>query len=310
MPSDQNNDRHNFQQISLLVDMNSLDNVFEEVKTLYLDMFNQGDLSSLVAVFEDVVSLFRGRFSGYKACDTPYHNIKHTTDVFLAMARLMHGAHIAGIKMEENDTRMGLIAALMHDTGYMLRDSDSLSNGARLAPMHVRRSVDFMTLCLTQNGFPKDQISQTTKIILFTEHENADGIQSGLSKKQHLLGNMMASADLLGQTADRTYLEKLPLLFSEFNEVGIGNYNSELDLIKDAALFNDQMHERLANQLDNVKRFLSNHFQVRWHIDVDLYQIAINRSMAYLESVLKNEENEYKSHFRRSLKPKKAVTLG
>ncbi len=54
-------------------------------------MFDNGDVSSLVAVFDDVVSLFQGRFPGYKACDTPYHNLRHTTDVFLGMARLVHG---------------------------------------------------------------------------------------------------------------------------------------------------------------------------------------------------------------------------
>ena len=305
MPSDQNNDRHNFQQISLLVDMNSLDNVFEEVKTLYLDMFNQGDLSSLVAVFEDVVFLFQGRCHGYKACDTPYHNLKHTTDVFLAMTRLLHGARVAGKEFSEINVRMGIIAALMHDSGYMRKETDRQPSGARLAPMHVRRSVEFMTQCLTQHGFPKKQISRTAEIILYTDHEKAaSGMPSGLSKTHRMLGNMLASADLLAQTADRTYLEKLPLLYREFKEAEIGNYDSELDLIKDAVSFNDHMHARLENQLDNVKRFLSNHFQVRWYIDADLYQVAIKRSMAYLESVLNADTGNYLCHFRRSLTPK------
>ena len=118
----------------------------------------------------------------------------------------------------------------------------------------------------------------------------------------------MPSADLVGQTADRTYLEKLPFLYFEFKEVGTGNYDSELDLIKDAVLFNDHMHERLVNQLDNVKHFLKNHFQVRWEIDMDLYQVAINHSITYLASVLDSNAKNFQIHFRRALKQSNKIS--
>ncbi len=265
-------------------------------------MFDNGDVSSLVAVFDDVVSLFQGRFPGYKACDTPYHNLRHTTDVFLGMARLVHGAQVAGENISEAVVRVGLIAALMHDTGYVRKNSDTLHRGAQLAPIHVRRSVDFMALCLTQNGFLKNQISQTENIILCTEHENASGNMTFSSNNHRLLGNMMASADLLAQTADRTYLEKLPLLYTEFKEAGNGIYKCELDLIKESLIFNDRIHARLVNQLDNVNRFLKNHFQVRWGVDIDLYQLAIKRSMVYIDSTLIPNASHYQSHLRRSIK--------
>jgi len=281
--------------------MNSPNSVFEEVKLIFGDMFGQEDSSLLAAVFDDVVSLFQGRYSGYEACDTPYHNLQHTTDVFLAMARFIHGAHIAGKKFSETDVTMGLIAALMHDTGYVLKDSDSLISGAQLAPIHVSRSVDFMTHCLTQNGFLKNQISQTAKIILCTEHEIASGIPSDLSKTHQLLGNMMAAADLLAQTADRTYLEKLPHLYREFRETGIGNYECELDLIRDSIIFNEQMHARLKSELDDVMSFLKNHFNARWNVNTNLYAVAIDRSMRYLESILLPDANHYRSHLRRAL---------
>jgi hypothetical protein len=112
---------------------------------------------------------------------------------------------------------------------------------------------------------------------------------------------MLASADLLAQTSDRTYLEKLPLLFREFKEAGTGNYECELDLIKDATLFNERMNERLTTQLNSVNRFFLNHFRVRWNIDVDLYQEAIERSMAYLAHILKSDVENYKIHLRRVL---------
>ena len=114
---------------------------------------------------------------------------------------------------------------------------------------------------------------------------------------------MLASADLLAQTADRTYLEKLPLLYREFKEAGTEKFACELDLIKDAAIFNKQMNTRLTTQLDSVNRFYQTHFQARWDIDADLYQVAIERSMTYLAYVLKSDAENYKIHFRRSLTP-------
>ncbi len=303
MSPDHNHDSHASRQLSLLVDMTSPFSVFEEVKIILLDMNNNGNFSSLRAVFQDTLSLFKGEFIGYEACDTPYHNLQHTTDVFLAMARLIHGAHIAGEAVSEAEIQVGLIAALMHDTGYIRKETDHQSCGAQLAPEHVLRSTEFMTRCLTTKDYSGDFIQKTENIILYTDHENASGNMPFISDNHQLLGTMLASADLLAQTADRTYLEKLPLLFREFKEVGTGNHGSELDLIKEAVLFNEQMHERLATQLNNVKRFLKTHFRVRWDGDTDLYQLAISRSMAYLESTLLPHSDAYRSHLRRALHP-------
>ena len=302
MSTSQNHKHDASHQLSLLVDMNSPHSVLEEVKTLFLDIFNKAEFSLLVAAFDNVLSLFNGHYAGYKACDTPYHNLKHTTDVFLAMARLIHGAFNTGKNLSEDDVTMSLLGALMHDTGYVLKDSDSQPSGALLAPNHVPRSVEFMAQCLTQNGYPIGFIEKIEKIILFTDHENSYSKLYFSTRKLRLLGTMLASADLLAQTADRTYLEKLPLLYREFKEVGIGNYDSAFDLIKNAVLFNDQMHLRLVHQLDNVKRYLTNHFKVRWDIDEDLYQEAVDRSMLYLQSALLPDTDKYKSHLRRGLK--------
>ena len=88
-------------QLSLLVDTTNPHKVLEEVKIIYLEMFSTGDFTLLSTVFEDIIDLFFGKFQGFKASDTPYHNLRHTTDVFLAMARLIHGAHIEGSHQQE-----------------------------------------------------------------------------------------------------------------------------------------------------------------------------------------------------------------
>ena len=301
MRSDQNKDQPSKPQLSLLIDMNDPHKVLKEVEVIFLEMFNTGDFTLVSAVFEDIIALFSGKYQGFKACDTPYHNLKHTTDVFLAMARLVHGAHIEEASLTEMDANMGLIAALMHDVGYIQKDSENYDRSAKLASVHVDRGIAFMIHILTQKGCSQGSILECKQAILCTDLEKPLTTIPFTSPSGELIGKMLASADLLAQTSDRTYLEKLPLLYREFKEAGARNYESELDLIKDASQFNVRMNERLSTQLDSVNRFFQSHFQVRSDIEADLYQVAIERSLAYLASVLKSDADNYKVHLRRAL---------
>jgi hypothetical protein len=217
------------------------------------------------------------------------------------MARLIHGAHIEGVTLGAMDANMGLIAALMHDVGYMQKKSEKYDSSAQLASVHVDRGIAFMDHILTQKGCSRDSILECKQAILCTDLEKPLATIPFQSPSGELMGKMLASADLLAQTSDRTYLEKLPLLYREFKEAGAGNYACEIDLIKDATLFNERMNARLTTQLDGVNRFFQHHFRVRWDIDADLYQVAIDRAMAYLASVLKSDAENYKSHLRRAL---------
>lgn len=301
MLSDHNKHKPSSPQLSLLVNTTDPYKVLEEVKTIFQDMFSKGDFTLLSAVFEDVFSLFSGKLEGFKACDTPYHNLKHTTDVFLAMARLIHGAQTQGFALNTIDVNLGLVAALMHDTGYIQKDSENYDSSAKLAPAHIDRSIAFMAHVLTQKGYSHDSVLQCEQAILCTNLEKPLNTIPFQSPSGKLIGEMLASADLLAQTADRTYLEKLPLLYREFKEAGTGNYECELDLIKDATLFNNRMNERLTTQLNSVNHFFQNHFRIRWDIDADLYQEAINRAMVYLAHILESDAENYKSHLRRAL---------
>jgi len=288
-------------QLSLLIKTDNPYQVLEEVHILFSDMFRNGDFTQISQVFEDVIQLFNGNFPGFKSSTTPYHNLKHTTDVFLAMARLIHGAHCQKAALNEVDVRLGLIAALMHDTGYIQKHSENYGSGAKLASLHVGRGIELMTRNLTLYGYSRDQILQCEQAILCTDLEKPLNTIPFHSPSTNLLGTMLASADLLAQTADRTYLEKLPLLYREFTESGAGNYECEIDLIKDAPHFNNRMNERLTIQLNGVNSFFQNHFRIRWDIDADLYQEAIDRAMTYLAHILESNAENYKSHLRRAL---------
>ena len=286
-------------RLSLLVDMTDPDKVLDEVNLIFQDMFDKGDFTFLSAVFGDVVALFFGRFPGYKACDTPYHNLKHTTDVFLAMARLVHGAHLQGLALNEMDVTLGLTAALMHDTGYIQKDSETHATGAELATVHVRRGIAFMQHYLSEARSPEMFRGRSEALILCTDLEYPFARLTFSTDVDKTMAQMIAASDLLAQTADRNYLEKLPLLFRESQASKTGSFENELGLIEEAPRFNDFMRHRIANELGGVDRYLRPHFKRRWGIDQNMYQEAIDRSLAYLSAILTTDSGNYHQYFRR-----------
>jgi hypothetical protein len=92
-------------------------------------IFEDFDFERVDLAFTDFMDLFAGRYPGYRKCNTRYHDLKHTTDTFMAMARLIHGAAIKGIKITRRGTSLWLISALMHDTGYIQTVDDQTGTG-------------------------------------------------------------------------------------------------------------------------------------------------------------------------------------
>jgi hypothetical protein len=120
------------------------------------------------------------------------------------------------------------------------------------------------------------------------------------SQENEILGKMLGTADLLGQMADRTYLEKLPFLYEEFKIAEIEGLGSEADFFKSTPRFFEMTLFRFQNELSGVNRYMRPHFRVRWGIDEDLYMTAIQRSMDYLETILEYDPQNCRKHLRRA----------
>ena len=132
--------------------MESPQDVFDEVKKIVLMIFPQFDFAPVALTLRDVLRLFQGLYPGYQACDATYHDLKHTTDTFLAMARIIHGAGITDRHFSERDVALGLISALFHDSGYIL-SLDEEGPGAKYTTGHIRRSVAFMDKYFVARAF-------------------------------------------------------------------------------------------------------------------------------------------------------------
>jgi hypothetical protein len=287
-------------QLSLLLNMENPESVFDEVwKTLHLK-YKGLNFGTLEDVFKDIQRLYNGEYPGYRKCNTEYHNLKHSTDAFLAMARLLHGAYVRGEILSTENVSLGLVCALMHDTGYIQTIDDGEGTGAKYTRVDTLRSIDFMGKYIADHGLPEEDFRDYALVLKGTSLDAKISEIQFRSRETELLCKMVGTADLLGQMADRIYLEKLLFLFYEFVEAGIGGYYTELELLKKTLDFYAMARARLTDELGDVKRFMLDHFQARWNLDRELYMEAIEKNITYLEFTLENYEKEYRDHLRRA----------
>lgn len=283
-----------------LVKMNEPHRVLNEVHKIVLLMLPDFDFSLIDTVFRDIVKLFNGQYDGYRSCNLQYHDLKHTTDCLVAMTRLIHGAFVEGIVMSHWDVSLGIISSLMHDSGYIQETGDDDGTGAKYTLVHIERSNKFMQSYMTKKQYhPRDFQILENCLRCTGLNVSLDKIQFQ-SFEHEMLGKMLGTADLLGQMADRTYLERLPYLYQEYVEGGVPGFASEYDLVVKTPGFWEFVKGRFENELGNVVRFVQSHFKARWGIDKDLYFEAIERNINYLKFILEQHGRNYRKYFRRN----------
>jgi len=199
-------------------------------------------------IFGWAIDCFTGKQPGYQAIDAQYHDFEHTLQGALCMARLLHGRHRAKTEpvLPQKMFELGILALLLHDTGYLKKTGDTGGTGAKYTVVHVRRSADFAAELLTQKGLSPSDIASVQNMILCT------GINAVLSKipfqsdVEKVAGFALGTADLLGQMAADDYVDKLPVLYAEFVEAAgfdtlrsqsVGGFASAEDLKQKTPMF-------------------------------------------------------------------------
>ena len=84
-------DRRNDYDVTNTVQVSNPVAVRNAVHALFSQAFPTASFDKLWLAFYDFERLFSGRFPGYKGCDTTYHDVQHTLDMTLALARLVAG---------------------------------------------------------------------------------------------------------------------------------------------------------------------------------------------------------------------------
>ncbi len=256
------------------------------------------DISPIKSVFNDVMSLFRGDYPGYSSIKTLYHDKPHTLDVFLCAVRLMHGVSISGTRLTGEETTLIMIAALMHDIGYSQLDGEEGGTGAQYTQTHVKRGIEFMKKYVAERCLPSHYPTALEPMMSGTDPALKFSRIGFPDERTRLLGQILVTADLTGQMADRTYLEKLLFLYLEFKEAHFGNYHNMLDLLRQTNTFYGITREKLDGALGGMYRNLSLHFRDMMGVDNNYYLESIEKNIAYLSKVIERDE-EYLSMLKR-----------
>ena len=265
--------RRNDYDVTNTVQVSNPAMVRNAVYELFAETFPGASFDKLWLAFYDFERLFTGRYPGYRGCDTTYHDVQHTLDMTLALARLVAGYERSvepGERLGAQRAQMAIVTSLFHDAGYIRhteRDAE-FANGAEFTLYHVSRSADFLRRYLPEIGMSRD-VAVSSMIVHFTGYElDLDKIELD-DPRDVICGHLIGTADLLAQMADRCYLEKCrDRLYKEFVVGGVAienarpgeymvRYKSGLDLLKKTPVFYQQvMRDRLHRKFNRVYRYI------------------------------------------------------
>ena len=223
--------RRNEYDVTNQVNTTDVPSVSREVNRIFQMLYPDASPQPLNQSFDDVRRVFRGEYPGYRACDTDYHNLQHTLDVALAMARIMDGYERSREQSEPIGSRLfvfGTVTALLHDVGYIRRKHDTRHhNGAEYTLTHVSRGARFIEEYMSAIGMT-DLSPVASQIVHFTGFERAVNEIKLPNMIFRLLGNMLGTADIIAQMSDRCYLEKChDRLYPEFVAGGLAESNPQ-----------------------------------------------------------------------------------
>ncbi len=294
-----NSQRNNF-DVTNSIDVTDPADVRAEVMRIFHDLYPKASTTGIDQSFRDFEALYHGKFPGFHACDTAYHDIQHVLDVTLAMARLMDGYERAETGGEPFDAALfslGVITALFHDSGYVRRRDDAEhQNGAEMTLTHVSRGAIFLQKYLPQIGMG-EMADVAAKLIHFTGFEVPVAKIVVPSLRHKLLGSLLGSADIIAQMSDRCYLEKCrDRLYPEFVAGGIARkrdaagvesvvFDSGEDLVMKTPQFYAGAARRLAEDLGGCHSYTENHFGGQ---DPYLLEVGYNVQCA---QTIKNEQD-------------------
>jgi hypothetical protein len=277
--------RGNRNDLFYLIDTGDAECVLREVRHIISLIHPDYDFHSLDHVFRDIQMLYNGLYPGYNKCNTEYHDLKHTLDVLLTLARLMHGLFLEGRTFSKRVIELGLLGALMHDTGYIQTEDDSEGTGAKYTKVHVERSIEFTKKYCAANNFLKIDSHMCCNIVAATHQSLEHSDIPFESDEERLMGKALYSSDFLGQMADRYYVEKLLFLYNEFVEGDVPGIGKEEDLFENTVGFSELIRKRLEGEMEYRPAYMQQHFRCRWDIDSDLYGTSVMKNIAYLKYI-------------------------
>ena len=209
--------------------------------------------------------------------------------VVLATIRLFDGLHRSKhLPITADMLLKGLLAAYFHDTGMLRAEGDPALSGTEYMAGHEARSILFLKHYSHRKKLGEDIPRDCATIINYTDLKSDPATFESHSHEIQLVGQVVGSADILSQMADRYYLECLPLLHNELQAGGINRHGSALELMEHTANFyHNVVLTRLLTTFSHTSTAMQTHFRERHKIDRNLYIDNIDKNIGYLKKIIK-----------------------
>lgn len=303
MPTDDAiQERRSEYDVTNTVNVSSSVEVRDAVTNLLGSLYPRDSLDPIWLAFHDFERMFSGRDADYHGVDTAYHDIQHTLDMTLAMARLVSGYEQsveASDRLGAERATLGIVTALFHDAGYLRHRTldQGKRNGAEFTLRHVTRSSKFLGQYLPKIGLERwCEVAQ--QIVHFTGYEvSLEGLELD-NPRDSAVGHLLGTADLMAQMADRCYLEKCrDRLFPEFVLGGIAiegqadgesivHYRSGRDLlVKTLDFYQNSARARLENTFGGAYRYIEVLYR-----GSNPYVVFIQKNIRYLSELITRED--------------------
>ena len=239
-----------------------------EVQAACRTMFPGADPMFVPRAFGWAIECFTENYRDCQAVDARYHDFEHTLQGTLCLVRLLRERHLAGAQppLTQQMFRLGLVAILLHDTGYLKRRDDAAGTGAKYTVIHVHRSAEFAAQLLAEKGFSASDIRAVQNMILCTGVNAALSVIPFQNELERVVGWALGTADLLGQAAAEDYVDKLPMLYAEFAEASayskdrthfIAMFSNAEDLMQKTPIFWEKfVRPKLDRDLGGLHQFL------------------------------------------------------
>jgi hypothetical protein len=259
----------------------------EEIINLARIIHPQVDCPLITRVHRDITCIFSGTFPGFRESNPTYHNLRHTRQVALASVRLLHGLWCEGRSFSAETLIQALLSAYFHDTGMLLSDGDTAKTGAKYFKGHEKRSITFVKRYIETSRLPASYGENCAAIIRCTDL-NCEPEQGSFPDEEiKLAGQVVGSADILAQMADRYYLERLPFLFQEQKAGEEHQYDTPIELMEHTTQFyHTTVTRRLRVTFADVSHAMRSHFREHRQIDEDLYTRSIKKNITYLGTII------------------------
>ncbi|MBI5638918.1 MAG: hypothetical protein HZA17_00690 [Nitrospirae bacterium] len=275
---------------------NADDGILDTVIAIAKSAYRVDDIPRIKHVKNDLLRLFAGDYADYQGCDTFYHDLEHTIQVINPFAQIIDGWNKSGKQpaISSRNFELGLVAVMLHDTGYIKLTGDNDGTGGKYTFVHIERSISFARAYLSASGFAQEEITSVCNMIRCTGVDDRADIIAFSSEEERICGYALATADFIGQMAAKNYISKLPHLYQEFREgyeyegleklreKGSFIFESAEALMQNTPFFYDTVVQSKFREMGYLGEYIKYHMPDK----EDYYTTAIENNLARLRSQL------------------------